>query len=204
MRNPDPPLRTPLSHTCHNAPACFYVLTSSPPAHAFPGSEHKRKKNIRFEGNKTIASVCVCVRMHWREREGYTHTLVKGIWRSHFFFLSFTSERYNQILPYSYDLFFFWWRKHIIFSYSHQTNNTASNFLNVFFFLLHAHTLYTNKIDVAIKKKALSLTHTRTRSFSRIHSVCPVPCNEGIRPPYARTCCTVARHCNVEADDTPG
>ena len=55
----------------------------------FPGSEHKRKKNIRFEGNKTIASICVCVRMHWREREGYTHTLVKGIWRSHFFFSFF-------------------------------------------------------------------------------------------------------------------
>ena len=100
--------------------------------------------------------------------------------------------------------FFFWWRKHIIFSYSHQTNNATSNFLNVFF-LLHAHILYTNKIDVAIKK-ALSLTHTHThtRSFSRIHSVCPVPCNEGTRPPYARTCCTVARHCNVEADDIPG
>ena len=75
----------------------------------FPGSEHKRKQNIRFEGNKTIASVCVCVCKNALERERglYTHTLVKGIWRSHFFFLSFTSERYNQILPYSYDLFFF-------------------------------------------------------------------------------------------------
>ena len=105
MRNPDPPLRTPLSHTCHNAPACFYVLTSSPPAHAFPGSEHKRKKNIRFEGNKTIASVCVCKNALERERGVYTHTGQRNMVKS--FFFSFTSERYNQILPYSYDLFFF-------------------------------------------------------------------------------------------------
>ena len=128
-----------------------------------------------------------------RERGVYTHTGQRNMAKS-FFFLSFTSERYNQILPYSYDLFFF-------------GGGNISFFLILIkcvFFLLHAHTLYTNKIDVAIKKKALSLTHTRTRSFSRIHSVCPVPCNEGIRPPYARTCCTVARHCNVEADDTPG
>ena len=137
-----------------------------------------------------------------RERGVYTHTGQRNMAKS-FFFLSFTSERYNQILPYSYDLFFLVEETYHFFLFSSNQQHHLK-FFKCVFFLLHAHTLYTNKIDVAIKKKALSLTHTRTRSFSRIHSVCPVPCNEGIRPPYARTCCTVARHCNVEADDTPG
>ena len=63
---------------------------------------------------------------------------------------------------------FFWWRKHIIFSYSHQTNNTLKFFKCVF--LLHAHILYTNKIDVAIKKK-LFHSHTHTRAHTHAHSV---------------------------------
>ena len=66
----------------------------------FPGSEHKRKQNIRFEGNKTIASVCVCVcvRMHWREREGYTHThtgqrnMAKSFFLSFFYFRALQSN----------------------------------------------------------------------------------------------------------------
>ena len=65
-----------------------------------------KEKNIRFEGNKTIASVCVCKNALERERGVYTHTGQRNMAKS-FFFLSFTSERYNQILPYSYDLFFF-------------------------------------------------------------------------------------------------
>ncbi len=104
--------------------------------------------------------------MHWREREGYTHTLVKGIWRSHFFFLSFTSERYNQILPYSYDLFFFLVEETYHFFLFSSNQQHHLKFFKCVFFLLHAHTLYTNKIDVAIKKKALSLTHTHAHAHS--------------------------------------
>ena len=120
----------------------------------FPGSEHKRKQNIWFEGNKTIASVCVCVcvcvRMHWRERErgGYTHThWSKEYGEVIFFFLSFTSERYNQILPYSYDLFFFFFlveeTYHFFLFSSNQQHHLK--FFKMCFFLLHAHTLYTKQ-----------------------------------------------------------
>ena len=112
----------------------------------FPGSEHKRKQNIRFEGNKTIASVCVCVRMHWREREGYTHTH----WSKEYgevifsFFLLLQSVTIKSChIPMT--SFFFWWRKHIIFCYSHQTNNTTSNFLNVFFFIACTYSLHKTK-----------------------------------------------------------
>ena len=95
-----------------------------------------KEKNICFEGNKP-QRVCVCVRIHWRERGIHTHWSKEYGEVIFFFFLSFVSERYNQILPYSYDLFFFWWGKHIIFSYSHQTNNALKFFKCFFFYYMH-------------------------------------------------------------------
>ena len=151
MRNPDPPLRTPpLFHT-H---ATTHPLASmcSPTLHQhtrFPGSEHKRKQNIRFEGNKTIASVCVCKNALERERERgvYTHTH----WSKEYgevifsFFLLLQSVTIKSCHIPMTSFFFFWWRKHIMFSYSHQTNNTTSNFLNVFFFIACTYSLHKTK-----------------------------------------------------------
>ena len=164
MRNPDPHTHAtthPLASMC------------SPTLHQhtrFPGSEHKRKQNIRFEGNKTIASVCVCKNALEREREGYTHThtgqrnMAKSFF-SFFLLLQSVTIKSCHIPMTSFFFFFFWWRKHIIFSYSHQTNNTTSNFLKcVFFYCMHI--LFTqNKIDVAIKKKS-SFTHTHTHTHT--------------------------------------
>ena len=120
------------THTCHNVPAFFYLLTSSPPARAFPGSEHKRKTYALKETNH---SVCVC--KNALEREGvYTHTGQRNMVKPFFFFLSFVSERYNQILPYSYDLFFFG-GGNISFFLILIKPTTPSNFLNVFFYYMH-------------------------------------------------------------------
>ena len=108
--------------------------------------------------------------MHWRERERGIHTHWSKEYGEVIFFLLLQSVTIKSChIPMT---SFFWWRKHIIFSYSHQTNNATSNFLNVFF-LLHAHILYTNKIDVAIKKSSFThtLTHTRAHSVVSIRSV---------------------------------
>ena len=74
------------THTCHNAPACFYLLTSSPPARAFPGSEHKKKKTYGLKETKTIACVWVCKNALERERGIHTHTGQRNMVKSFFFF----------------------------------------------------------------------------------------------------------------------
>ena len=115
--------------------------------------------------------VCVCKNALERERGVYTHTGQRNMVKS-FFFLSFTSERYNQILPYSYDLFFLVEETYHFFLFSSNQQHHLKFFKCVFFFLLHAHTLYTNKIDVAIKKKLFhSHTHAHAHSVVSIRSV---------------------------------
>ena len=143
MRNPDPPLRTPF-HT-H---ATTHPLASmcSPALHQhtrFQVVSTKEKKNILFEGNKTIASVCVCVRMHWRERGVYTHT--------HW------SKEYGEVIFFSPSLLlqsvtikschipmtsFFWWRKHIIFFLFSSNQQRPLKFFKCVFFIACTYSLH--------------------------------------------------------------
>ena len=156
-------------HACHNvptsicsptphAPQCtrFYSLTNS--TSVFRGSESKEIYALK---KKTTA----CVRMHWRKRERGVYTHWSREYGNGFF--SFVSERYNQILPYSYD-YFGGGAYHFLILIK---TTTPSNFL-VFFYYIHIF-FTNNNVAKNHKGKNLSLTHIHARSIVAVWSVQP-------------------------------
>ena len=125
-------------HACHN----FYLLTNSTCAAMYPllFTHQLHQRFLRFKrAQRNICieeknhSVCKNALEKEREREVYTH-------RSREYgngFFSFVSERYNQILPYSYD-FYFGGEGAYHFLILIKTT-TPSNFL--VFFIIYTYTL---------------------------------------------------------------
>ena len=192
MHNPAPQVLFFPTHV----PQCtrFYLLTNS--TSVFQGSEHKEIYAL-----KKNHSVCKNALEKERERV-YTH------WSREYGngFCSFVSERYNQILPYSYD-FFFGGEGAYHFLILIKTT-TPSNFL-VFFNYIHI--FFTKNRHCKNHKGKKSFSHTHTRSLNRSRLVCPAPYIAGIRPPYGYRCCSgmasvAARHCSGRGEeiDIPG